>query len=152
MKPLISWDAPEHHYTEKNNDWYWAVGIITLTAAALAFIFGNIIFGILIIVGVFALVVHAARKPDLIQIEVNDRGILVEDVLYPFLTIESFWIDAHEHPPRLLLKSTKMFMPYIVIHIQGIDREKVREVLLTYVAETEHREPLTQKLLEKLGF
>ena len=43
MKPLIEWDAPEHHYVEKTADWYWAVGIITLTAAALAFIFGNII-------------------------------------------------------------------------------------------------------------
>lgn len=152
MQPLISWDAPEHHHTEKNNDWYWAVGIITLTAAVLAFIFGNVIFGILIIVGVFALLVHAARKPAIIHIEINDRGVTVGEVLYPFLTLESFWIDAHEHPPRVLFKSTKTFMPYITIHIAEVDREKVREVLLKYIAETEHHEPLTQKILERLGF
>ncbi len=152
MQPLISWDAPEHHYTEKNNDWYWGVGIITLTAAALAFIFGNVIFGILIIVGVFALVVHAARKPSVIHIEINDRGIVIGEILYPFLTLESFWIDAEEHPPKILLKSTKTFMPYIIIHIAEIDREHVREVLLKYIAETEHHEPVMQKILERFGF
>jgi hypothetical protein len=152
MKPLIEWDAPEHHYTEKNNDWYWAVGIITFTAAALAFIFGNVIFGILILVGVFALVVHASRRPGLMHVEINDRGVVIDRVLYPFLTLESFWIDAHEHPPKILLKSTKTFMPYISVYIEEVDREHVREILLNYIAETEHQEPLTQKILERFGF
>src|SRR4051812_16973942 len=152
MEPLLEWDAPEHHYVEKNNDWYWAVGIITLTAAALAFIFGNIIFGILIIVGVFALVVHAARMPQTVHVEINDRGIIYEDVLYPFLHLDSFWIDAHEFPPKILLRSTKTFMPFIVIHLGEMDRERARDVLLNYIAEKEHHEPVTQKILERLGF
>jgi len=33
-----------------------------------------------------------------------------------------------------------------------VDREKVREILLNYIAETEHHEPLTLKLLERFGF
>jgi len=152
MQPLLTWDAPEHHHTEKNNDWYWAVGIITLTAASLAFIFGNVIFGIFIIVGVFALLVHSSRKPALIRIEINDRGVVIDNTLYPFLTLESFWIDAHEVPSRLLIKSLKTFMPYITIHIADVDPEEVRQLLLKYIAETEHHEPITQKLLERLGF
>lgn len=152
MKPLIEWDAPEHYHGTKDNDWYWGVGIITLTAAALAFIFGNVLFGILIIVGVFALIVHAVKQPEIYHVEINDRGVIIGNVLYPFLTIESFWIDAHEEPPKILFKSTKAFMPYIIIHIEGVDREKVREILLNYIAETEHHEPLTKKILERLGF
>ena len=152
MKPLISWDTPEHHHTEKNNDWYWAVGIITLTAAALAFIFGDVIFGILIIVGVFALLVHASRTPRIIHIEINDRGIIIDNILYPFLTLESFWIDAHEQPSKIILKSAKIFMPYITVQIADADKEKIREILLNYIAETEHQEPVSQKILERLGF
>jgi flagellar motor component MotA len=152
MEPLISWDAPEHIHTEKNNDWYWAVGIITITATVLAFIFENIIFGIFIIVASFALVTHAAKKPRTIHYEINDRGIVVDNILFPFLSLDSFWIDAHEEPPKILIKSHKTFMPYIAIYIEGVDREKVRDTLLNYIAETEHREPLTQKLLEKFGF
>ncbi len=152
MEPLISWDAPEHHYKEKDNDWYWAVGIITLTIASLSFIFGNIIFGILIIVGVFALLVHGARKPEMVHIEINDRGIIVGHTLYPFLTLESFWIDAHEQPSKILIKSVKTFMPYIIIYIEEVHPEDVRAVLLKYIAETQHHEPISVKILEKFGF
>ena len=152
MQPLIAWDAPEHYHTEKTSDWYWAVGIITITAAALAFIFSNIIFGIFILVAAFALVVHATKRPRTIHYEINDRGVVVDDILYPFLTLESFWIDAHEVPPKILIKSHKTFMPYLNIHIEEVDPEKVRDVLLNYISETEHREPISQKILERFGF
>jgi hypothetical protein len=152
MQPLIEWDALEHSHTEKNNDWYWAVGIITLTAAAISIILNNVIFAILIIVSAFALVVHAAKKPRLVHIEINDRGIVIDRILYPFLSLESFWIDAHEVPSKILLKSHKLFMPYITVYIEEVDPERVREILLNYIAETEHIEPLTHKILEKFGF
>lgn len=154
MKPLLEWDAPEHHHTDKNNDWYWAVGIITITSAGLCFIFGNVIFGIFIIIGIFALVIHSVRKPRMIHVEINDRGIIVDRTLYPFLTLESFWIDAHEHPPKILLKSARMFMPFVIVYISEDehDREKIRDILLNYIAETEHHEPLTKKILERFGF
>ena len=152
MQPLISWDAPEHIYIEKNNDWYWAVGIITITGTVLAFIFNNIIFGIFILVSAFSIIVHASKKPRIFHYEINDRGIVINDILYPFLTLESFWIDAHETPSRILIKSNKTFMPFIIIHIEEVDPEEVRTILLNYIAETEHQEPLSQKILEKFGF
>lgn len=152
MKPLISWNTLEHIHTEKNNDWYWAVGIITITAASLAFIFNNFIFGILILVASFALVIHGAKRPGTIHCEINDRGLVINDILYPFLTLESFWIDAHIRPAKVILKSHKTFMPYIVVYIDEVDPEEVRDILLNYIAETEHKEPISQKILETLGF
>ena len=43
-------------------------------------------------------------------------------------------------------------MPFIVILIEEVNPEDVRAILLKYIAEEEHHEPLTQKLLERLGF
>jgi hypothetical protein len=43
-------------------------------------------------------------------------------------------------------------MPYISVQIDEIDPEEIRAVLLRYIAETEHLEPLSQKLLEYVGF
>ncbi|MBU6426621.1 hypothetical protein KGQ27_00015 [Patescibacteria group bacterium] len=149
---LISWNAPEHLHTEKGQDWYWAVGIITLALAAVAIIFGNIITAIFIIVAASALVIHAARPARTVYHEVNDRGIMVDKVLFPFLSLESFFIPHDEFPPKILIKSRKIFMPYIVIYIDDVDPESVREVLLRYIAETEHHESLLKHLLERLGF
>jgi hypothetical protein len=152
MQPLISWSAPEHFHTEKNNDWYWAVGIVAITAASLAVIFGNVIFAIFIVVATFALIVHASKQPKTVYYEINDRGIVVNDVLYPFLGLESFWIDAEERPAKALVKSHKTFMPYLTLHIEEVDPEEVRDILLNYIAETKHSEPLSQKVLEMFGF
>ncbi len=149
---LITWTAPEHLYTEKKTDWYWSVGIITLALAAVAFIFGNVITGIFVIVAAAALVLHASRPAQIVTYEINDRGIIAGNVLYPFLTLESFWIPHDEFPPKLILKSRKLFMPFIIMYIDEVDPEKVREVMLTYIAETMHREPLLKHVLERLGF
>jgi hypothetical protein len=149
---LISWNAPEHFYVEKRPDWFWAVGIVTLTLAAVCFILGSIIPGIFVIVAAVALVLHASHPPRIIYHEVNDRGIIIDNVLYPFLSLESFWIPHDEAIPRIILKSRKMFMPFIIILIEEVDPESVREVMLRYIAETEHHEPLLKHILEWFGF
>ena len=149
---LISWKAPAHLYTEKRPDWYWAVGIITAALAAAAFIFGEAVTGIFVIVAAVALVLHASKPPQIVACEVNDRGIIFGNILYPFLTLDSFCIPHDETPPKILLKSRKLFMPLIVIYIDEVDPEDIRAVLLRYIAETEHREPFLKQALERLGF
>lgn len=149
---LISWEAPEHYYVEKGADWYWAVGIITLAIAAVTFMFGNIITGIFVVVASVALVVHASRPPRIVSFGITDRGVMAGDVLYPFLSLESFWIPHDEFPAKLIIKSRKTFMPYIIIYLDDIDPEQVRKIMLTYIAETEHHEPVFKHILERLGF
>ncbi|MDR3558326.1 MAG: hypothetical protein P4L61_02220, partial [Candidatus Pacebacteria bacterium] len=80
-------------------------------------------------------------------------GIVLDQTLYPFLHLESFWINPHFHPTKIMLKSHKTFMPFVDIHIaDNVDPEAVRQVLLRYIAESEHEEPLTVKIMERLGF
>ena len=149
---LISWNAPEHLYVEKKPDWYWTVGIITLALAAVSFIFGNIIVGIFVLVAVTALVLHASKPPRVIYHEINDRGLILNNTLFSFMTLDSFWIPHDEFPSKLILKSRKLFMPLIVVLIDEVDPEEVREVMLKYIAETEHTEPLLKYILERFGF
>ena len=151
-EPLVTWNAPEHFHVEKSPDWYWAVGIVTVALSVVAFILGNPITGIFVLVAALALVLHAAKPPEIIYHEINDRGIMVNKTFYPFLSLESFWIPHDEMPPKMLVKSRKLLMPFIVIYIEEIDPEEVREVMLRYIAETEHREPLLNQVLERLGF
>ncbi len=62
--------------------------------------------------------------------------------------MESFWIPHNEFPPKIIIKSRKTFMPYIVIYIDEVNPEQVREILLKYIAETQHNEPFLKLLLE----
>jgi flagellar motor component MotA len=53
---------------------------------------------------------------------------------------------------KIILKSRKLMMPYIIIFIEEVDPEEIREIMLKYIAETEHNEHFIHKLLERLGF
>lgn len=152
IEALISWNAPTHFYKEKNSDWYWSVGIITLAIAAVCFIFSQIITGIFVIMAAVALVLHASKPPRVVKHEINDRGVAIDDVLYPFVSLDSFWVPHDEKVPKLLIKSRKTFMPLIVIIIDEVDPEKVREIMLKYIAETEHHQQVLHHVLESLGF
>ena len=148
----LSWQTVEYLHQEKTADWYWIVGIVTISIAVITIILNNIIFGILIIVSSFTLSLFASRKPDLVKVEINSMGVTVGNTKYPYNHLQSFWIETREHTPKILLKSQKVFMPFIVIFIEDVDPEEVHSLLSKYLPEEEHTEPLLEKLLVYLGF
>ncbi len=72
--------------------------------------------------------------------------------MYPYSLLKSFYIE--ENPPftRLMLKSSSVLNPIVIIPTINADLEKIREELSHYLEEEEINEPLSQKLLEYLGF
>ncbi len=148
----IQWTAPEYIHREKTADWYWIVGIVGISATIVSIILNNVIFAILIIVSTFTLSLYASRPPKKIEIEISKTGIRVGGLYYPYEHIESFWVEMNDAYPRIILKSQKKIMLYIVILIESVDPGVVRAFLAEHLQETPHSEPLLEKLLIYLGF
>ncbi len=148
----ISWNTIEYLHTEKTTDWYWIVGIITLSIALISIILNNIIFAILIVVSSFTLSLFASRKPEIINIDITESGIKIGKNMYPYSSLKAFWINDYGDFGNLLLRSSGVINPLISIPIIKIDPEKIREILLEYIREEEIIEPLSQKIMEYLGF
>ncbi len=148
----ISWHTIEYLHHEKTSDWYWIVGIVTISIALISIILNNVIFAILIIVSSFTLSLFASKRPDVVEINIDNRGVTVGKIHYNYKNLDSFWVETREHIPKVLLKSKKTFMPFIVIFIEDIEPEKVHEVLSQYLPEEEHTEPFLEKLLIYFGF
>jgi len=150
----LKWQAHEYDHFERTTDWYWAVAIITLALIALSVLLGDYLFAIVIVIGVFTLVLYTYRAPKLVSYEITKKGVRVEKHLYPYVNIESFWVEDHQvHPrPKLILKSSKVVMPFIIIPIEGIHPDEIHSVLQNFIPEEEHHEPLAQKIMEYLGF
>ena len=149
----VIWEAPEHHHIEKSSDWYWALGILTIAAAVTALFLGNLLFGMLILIGGGVLSVAAAREPQDIMYAVTARGVRVGNELFPYSTLESFYIDE-DNPlgPQLLIKSKRKFMPLIVIPLPDDAVDEVDDLIGERLPEEELEEPFLNKLLEFLGF
>ena len=148
----IQWRVLEFKHTEKSVDWFWAVGIITLIFAIIAIaILENLLFAILILIGTFALVTQSIKKPREISCSIGNEGIMMGSVLYKYSSLESFWVIEDEK--KIILKSKKMAMPYIIIPLgDNLSTKNIQVLLSEHLKEEEMSEPLSQKIFEKLGF
>ncbi|MFA7252413.1 MAG: hypothetical protein WC027_00980 [Candidatus Paceibacterota bacterium] len=151
-KMSLTWQAPEYNHYERSTDWFWAVGIITVCIAVLAFIYNNALFGILILLSAGILVFYTFREPSMVDYEINQRGVIVGKDLHPYLTIESFWIETRQGEPKIILKSKKNLLPYIIIPIHEESVDEVANVLAEFLEEKELQEPAAHKIMEYLGF
>ena len=153
MENKISWRALEYKRKEKNVDWYWAVILIALSVVVISFILHNVLFAILIIISTAILLSFSINSPRTIEVSIDQKGIIVEKEMYPFSTLSAFWVDTSEKDnEKILVKSKKVLMPLIAIPLEEYHHLDIREVLLQYLPEEEMHEPLSQKVMEKLGF
>lgn len=148
-KKIMRWSAEEFEYSEKSIDWFWAVGVVAVGFAILSIFLGNLLFAILIIISAFALSVQAVRKPRLINFEINEEGVIIDKKLYTYNTLESFWIINKE---KIIIKSKKAVVPFLIIPLQNINPKTLREYLIKNLKEEEMSEPFGQAVMEKLGF
>jgi hypothetical protein len=149
----IEWDAHEYEHKERSADWFWAVGILTVSFAIVSILLGNIIFGILILLSVFTLSLYINRPPQIIHAFIDNQGIVRDKVRYPYDTLHGYWVDEDHPHKKIILRSKKTLMPLIIIPIgEKVDPEKLRDILAEYLPEERLDLPLAEKVLEYLGF
>ncbi|MAZ56370.1 hypothetical protein CL653_01100 [bacterium] len=149
----VAWEAPEHNHCEKTGDWFWILGIVTVVGALTMFFFGNFLFAILILIAGLTIGLVANQEPTLTHFAVSTRGLRVGNSLYPYSTLECFYIDEDNLAgPQLLARSKKMFMSLIVMPIPEEYVDDIESILEVRLPEEHLEEPLAHKLLEIFGF
>ena len=148
----IIWQASEYEHKEKTPDWYWAVGIIALSTVIISFIYKNYIFAIFIILATTVLGMYGLKKPEMMEVEINEKGVKIKNEFYPYKMIKSFYIENQRGKKKLLIHAKRIIMPIIALPIEEILEEKVKLTLLKHSKEEEMKEPVTQMIMEHLGF
>lgn len=149
----IRWSAPEYEHKKRTADWYWAVGIIAVAIAVASVILGNPLFGLLILLALFALTLYSYRPPETVDIEASEIGVRANKNFFPHQNTESFWIEETGRQKKLFLKSKKLVMPLIALPIApDINTAELRTLLLGKLTEEPLRESFLEQVLERLGF
>jgi len=150
----ITWRAPEYTYREKSVDWFWGAGLIGAAIAIAAIVVGNVLFGIFAAIATFTLLMYAARKPRMVEVLIDHRGVKINRVFYPYNILTSFWIHNHGNAAKkLIIESERGVFPHVAVPIaDDVDTEKLRDYLLVFLPEEEHPESLSEIVLEYLGF
>ena len=45
----ITWTVPEYSHKERDNDWFWTIGLIAIVGCGIAFWFHNYLFALALI-------------------------------------------------------------------------------------------------------
>ena len=148
----IMWEAPEYLHTEKEPNWFWALGIISLGLTLIAFLLSNPLFAIIIIIGSFTLALFAARTPEMVEFEITTIGVRANTQLYTFKSLQSFRILESEDFAQLLLKSKKAVIPVMSLIIPVDYVDEIRNQLLFSLNEEDINESVAQAIFNNLGF
>lgn len=152
LSASLRWSAYEHEHIERGSDWFWALGIIAVSAALTSILFSNILFAILILMAALTIGIIAHHPPQLHEFEIGEKGIWVGPTLYPFENIISFWVEEEQGEPTLLVDTVAFMTPNLIIPLGDTDPKAVRNFLRDRIEEIPMQEPLAHKILEVFGF
>lgn len=92
------------------------------------------------------------KKSRFIKCKIRKRGVQVNDTLYPYKYLKSFWIFYD--PPRqaeISLWSKKALTGYIKIPLGEEDPVKIRKLLIKFIPEKKQEESLSDIFVKIIG-
>lgn len=156
MEPAVrgvSWEAPQHHHVEKGNDWFFALAIIVIAFIIVAVVLNNVLFALVLGLAGGVLAMSAAKRPAVVSYGVTVRGVKVEDELFPYTLLHSFYIDEEDpRGPQLLLRTIRRTVPLLVLPIPPAHIDDIEALLKEKLPEELLHEPMGLKILELFGF
>ncbi len=148
----LEWETLEHPYFEKTSNWYWLVGIVGITVAALGVIFGNILFAVVMAIATFAVMLHGARRPRIIIVAIDKHGVYIAENYFRYTELKSFSIDDEADIHIVTFKTNKAILPEFSVVIEDYSSEDVRDFLLDHLDEEYHQPSISVAVGNYLGF
>lgn len=127
--PLINFSTDEHTHYHRGNDFYWGLGIVTVVAVVLAFIFRDGLFGVLILIGAAMYGYSSWKKPRSIDVTITDKDITIGDDLYLMQNIESFHVVDLKGEKELVLCVRRNYQPIISVCVPDELAFPVKDIL-----------------------
>ncbi len=149
----IEWSAPEYTHKARTNDWYWSIGLVALVGMVGALWFHNYIFAIFILVSGVCLILFTLRLPQEVTFVVKETGIGIAREDHPWSEIKGFKIKTDTPYSKLLLLTSKKFLPIYTVPFPPEKSQEIEEFLLKFIQVIEELdESPSMVFMEKLGF
>ena len=149
-KELANWLVPEYDKHERNRLWYIIAGAVALLLMLYAFLSGNFLFAVIIIVVALVVILHDGREADIVKISLTDEGVAVGRKFYDYDEFKDF---AVIYKPKIGVKNLyfefkNTLRPRLSIPLIDMNPLPIRENLLKYLPEDLERtdQPLSEGL------
>lgn len=149
----FEWKTLEFEKKEKNKSWFIIPALITIAFGIFALITESFLFLVTIILAFFVFYTYANKDPRMIKFKIDERGVEIDNKLYEFDDLKSFWVFYN--PPEekdISFRSKRSFLPYIRIPLGKENPNEIRKFLLKFLPEKRHSESVVDIWMRKTGF
>ena len=150
----LSWEAAEFKHYPKNLGWYVVLIAVALMVMAFFIIIQSDIFAA-VSLGILALLIifFAGQKPQIVEIELNSKGVRFGNITYPYKQLKYFWVVYNERHQTVNFHTSALLNSVLILELENQDPEQAREYLLQYLPEhSETEETSVQKVMHRLKF
>ncbi len=148
----IEWQAPEYTHKKRSVDFLWTIGLIALLASGVAFWFTSYIFAIFILISGACLIMFTIREPEEINFSIKTEGLMVGKDKHEWKSIKGFNIKSGEPYGKLLIETSRYFLPVYTIPIPSSLIKRAKESLQKVIPNIEIMESGSMAFAEKIGF
>jgi len=149
----FEWKTLEFEKKEKNKSWFIIPALITIAFGIFALITESFLFLVTIILAFFVFYTYANKDPRMIKFKIDERGVEIDNKLYEFDDLKSFWVFYN--PPEekdISFRSKRSFLPYVRIPLGKENPNEIRKFLLKFLPEKRHSESVVDIWMRKTGF
>lgn len=148
----IRWSAPEYVHKDRSVDFFWTIGLIALASCGLALWLHNYLFAIFILIAGSCLILFSIRHPQEMQFTAQTEGLYIGKELYEWNKLQGFSIKKDEPYAKLILLTSKKFLPLYTIPLPPELSTEVKESFTKFIPLMELVESPSMLFMEKLGF
>lgn len=146
----IQWQAREYDKKNRSTGWFVVVGGGASLFIALGILLQSYFFASFVTLAFLVYIMIEKKTPNIISCAVSLDGIRVGSSMHKFSELKSFWIFQELEPPELSLEFTKAFIPFVRIPIVGVNLEKTRKFLTSFIPEEKHPEFFSDQIARNL--
>ena len=147
----IEWSAPEYNHKERSNDWFWGVGLIAIVSCGVAIWIHNYLFAIFILISGASIALFNIRHPKEVEFSISTDGLSIGKTMYEWKSIQGFNIKKDKESAKLIIKTSKYFLPIYTIVIPIDLTSQIREELSKVTENIEINESPSMIFAEKIG-
>ena len=151
-EPLV-WAALDSMTSSKTPAWYLVLAILTLAFSSGVYLFtkDKITTAVVIVSGIL-IGVYAAKKPKMVDYQIDGHGFKVGQRNYIFGNFKSFSIVRQGENLVAVLVPLRRFMPYMYINFTIADEEKITDTLAKTLPIESNRRDYIEGFLRRIGF
>jgi len=133
LKTLLVWQAPARLYKTRDKEFYSTLGAIAFLIAVIL-LFIKEWFAIVLVISVaFLAYVFATIKPEDIEYQITNKGLVVAGNNYPFGELARFWFEEKMNQKILLVERPTAFPYRLTVPLGQTDPKKIKELLIKYL-------------------